>query len=98
MQHIDLKMGLTKLVGEVTQRCAVEAGRTGLSTKACDLFFAGARYEMTVLSGTAALAMSPVDRAVDLLMLLSHDLTEERLATLLRRWSKRPTASAGSST
>ena len=97
MQHIDLKMGLTKLVGEVTQRCAVEAGRAGLSTKACDLFFAGTRYEMTVLSGTAALALSPVDRAVDLLTLLSHDLTEERLATLLRRWSKR-TTSAGSST
>ena len=93
--HVDLKMGLTKLIGVVTERCAVEAGRAGLSTRACDLYFSGARYEVTVLSGTAALAMSPTDRTVDLLMLIRHGLTEERLTTLLRRWSKR-SASAGS--
>lgn len=29
------------------------------------------------------------ERSIDLLMLLSDGLTEERLTTLLRRWSKR---------
>ena len=61
----------------------------GLSTKACQVLFAGQAYEMTVLSGTAALAGTPTECASDLLMMLSHYLTEDRLTTFLRRWSKR---------
>ena len=86
---VDLKMALTKLVSEVTQRCATESVSAGLSTKACQILFAGQRYEMTVLSGTAVLEMTPVERATDLLMLINYGLTSERLAALLRRWSKR---------
>tara|TARA_B110000046_G_scaffold178676_1_gene206802 strand:- start:19 stop:846 length:828 start_codon:yes stop_codon:yes gene_type:complete len=86
---VDLKMALTKLVGEVTQRCATEGARAGLSTKACQILFSGQRYEMTVLSGTAVLEMAQTERTTDLLMLINYGLTTERLATLLRRWSKR---------
>ena len=86
---VDLKMAVTKLVGEVTQRCAAESGRAGLSTKACNILFAGRTHEMTVLSGTAALEMTATERTLDLLVMLNYGLTEERLAALLRRWSKR---------
>ena len=74
---------------EVTQRCATEGAHVGLSTKACQILFSGQRYEMTVHSGTAVLEMTQVERTIDLLMLISHGLTSERLAVLLRRWSKR---------
>ena len=86
---VDLKMALTKLVSEVTHRCATEGARAGLSTKACQILFGGQRYEMTVLSGTAVLEMAQVERTTDLLMLIKYGLTTERLAALLRRWSKR---------
>ena len=64
-------------------------GQASLSTKACQVLFAGQPYEMTVLSGTVASKMTSTERAIDMLMLLSHDPTEERLTVFLRRWSKR---------
>ena len=88
-QHIDLKEGMIKLVGEVTHRCGTVGGQASLSTKACQVLFAGQPYEMTVLSGTVASKMTSTERAIDMLMLLSHDPTEERLTVFLRRWSKR---------
>lgn len=89
----DLKQGFIKLVGEITHRCATEAARTGLSTKACPVNFGGRPLDITVLSGTAALRLTPSERAIDLMVFLSHDPDEEKLARLLRRWSKRGTPS-----
>ena len=83
---VDLKMAFTKLVGEVTQRCATEGAHAGLSMKACQLLFGGQRYEMTVLSGTAVLEMAQAERTTDLLMLINYGLILEWLAALLRRW------------
>ena len=98
-RRCDLKQGMVKLIGEMTHRCAAEAARTGLTTKACTVTFGGQPFDITVLSGTAALRLTPTERAIDLMVFLSHDPDEEKLTRLLRRWSKRgaPTGAGASS-
>ena len=92
---MDLKMGFTKIVGEVTHRCATEAREHGLHTKEVELRFGGVPYSAAVLSGRAAVTMTATERSTDLLMLLSEGLTEGRLTKLLRRWSKHQSGQAG---
>ena len=45
-------------------------------------------YQAVVLDGSAATLLTPDELSIDLLTVLASGLTEERLATLLRRWSK----------
>ena len=85
----DLKMAFVKLTGEVTHRCASLAREKGLHTTEVPLQFGGKPYSLSVVSGTRAGQMSTTERSIDLLMLISDGLTDGRLTTLMRRWSKR---------
>ena len=66
----------------------MRASAYGLHTKEVELRFNAKPYSVSVLSGTdACKTMTPVERTVDLLVLLGKGLTEERLVKLLRRWA-----------
>lgn len=96
---VDLKMAFTKLLGEVSHRCAIRSREPDAPrTRGTSARFGGVPFTVSVLDGTVAQTMSAAELAVDLLVLLDNGLTEERLATLLRRWSKaRARGSAASS-
>lgn len=85
----DLKMGYIKLASEVTHRSAATAREDGRHTKEVNLHFAGTPHAVSVLSGSNAARMTPTERSIDLIVLLREGLTEEKFATLVRRWSKR---------
>ena len=85
----DLKMAFTRLCGEVTHRSASDAREKGLHTVEVQAHFAGVPYSLSVLASARARQMSVTERSIDLLMLLSDGLTEGRLTTFQRRWSKR---------
>lgn len=86
--RMDLKMAFTKVVAEVTQRSSL-AARAGVSrTRGVSARFGGSAYQMSVLDGTLATGMTADELSADLLVLLADGLTEERLVSLLKRWSK----------
>ena len=86
---------MMRAIEEVTSRCVQEAQSRGLSTRAVPLVYSGARYSVTILSGTVASgSMSEDARGKELLALLGRGLTEEGLRDLLSRWSQpQPTGS-----
>ena len=45
-------------------------------------------YQVTVPSGSVAFHMTSDALSTDLIVLLAKGLNEERLATLIKRWSK----------
>ena len=86
---MDLKMAFTKLLGEVTHRFAMAARQPGGSgTKTQHARFARVLYQVTVPGGSVAFHMTTDALSADLIVLLAKGLEEERLATLLKRWSK----------
>ena len=88
---------MTRLIEEVSKRCSLVAGQRGLSMKGLPLIYAGSKYQVTVLSGTAASEMTADRRGYELLALLGGGLTEGTLASLLNKWSQpAPGTSAGS--
>ena len=88
---------MVRLLGEVTQRCAVEAGRRGVPTCAVSAVYGGRAYSVSVLSGTVAVQMEANKRGEELLALLGSGLTEEDISVLLRRWSQAAAAPSSSS-
>lgn len=86
---MDLKMAFTKLISEVTHRIAMAARQPGgSSTKTQHAHFARVMYQVTVPSGSVAFHMTSDALSTDLIVLLAKGLNEERLATLIKRWSK----------
>jgi len=79
---------MVRLLGEVTERCAVEGGRRGVSTRAVSVLYGGRNFNASVLSGTVATTMTAGKRGEELIALLGGGLTEEGISTLLRRWSQ----------
>lgn len=79
---------MMRLTGVVTERCAAVARKNDLSTKAVRVQYGGRSLEATVLSGTAAVAMTESKRGEELLALLGSGLTEVGISALLNRWSQ----------
>ena len=88
--RMDLKAAFVKVVAEVTQQYSLSTRSTGAPrARGVSARFGGSAYQVTVLDGTVAAGMTAEGISIDLLVLLSDGLTEERLASLLRRWSKK---------
>ena len=85
---MDLKAAFTRALGEVIERCAAAARERSSSTVTVSFRFGGTSFQAAVLSGSAATRMTADELSVDLLSSLASGLTEERLAALLKRWSK----------
>ena len=88
---------MVRLLGEVTERCAVEGGKRGVSTRAISIIYGGRAYSAAVLQGTVATCMTASKCGEELLALLSGGLTEEGISILLRRWSQTAATSSSSS-
>ena len=87
--RVDLKAAFIKLVAEVTERYALAARAQDASqTTGVSARFGGIAFQVNVLDGTFATFVTADELAEDLLVLLADGLNEERLAALLKRWSK----------
>ena len=87
--RVDLKAAFIKLLAEVTERMALAARAQGApQSTGVSARFGGIAFQVNVLDGTFATFVTADELAEDLLVLLADGLNEERLASLLKRWSK----------
>ena len=85
---MDLKAAFTRAMGEVMERYAKAAQERSSSTVTVSFRFGGTSFQGAVLFGSAATRLTADELSIDLLTTIASGLTEERLAALLKRWSK----------
>ena len=88
---MDLKAAFIKLLAEVTERMALAARAQGApQSTGVSARFGGIAFQVNVLDGTFATFVTADELAEDLLVLLADRtaFNEERLASLLKLWSK----------
>ena len=81
------RQAFVRLAGEMSARIVAVNGPSTPSKRPVAVMFRETSYEVMVFTGTVACTMSPTSLGNEMLAMLASGVTEERVTTLLSRWS-----------